>query len=227
MKTLTKRKIENLADKITQWAKDNKLGQDWLLFYNGNVFDPKKPDILTKSNPLDYCEYFSDQFIMGMVFDGKMYDCLNNHTYQKAYRQLEKLLSQYGLYIEYSTYTACQFCNESNDKVEYWTLPRKKILFIYGIDRCSDYHTYEPHDYPKEFNNIMKTWYRLSEQTGDIGSCTIGEYLQFDYKENTYRMSPQTPYQGDFSWQKPLPKIKQMLTEMGAENIYVNYGRLD
>ena len=145
----------------------------------------------------------------------------------KPYHALEKILNKYGLYLEHSSYTACEFCNDTNNKVEYWHLPRKKILRIYRPGYCVEEHKGTPTDYDTALDKVMSTWYNLSAKAGDHGGCTIGEYLQFDYKGSTYRMSSQTPYQGELSWQIPLPEIKQMLTDMGAENIHVNYGHAD
>ena len=227
MKTLTKQNIDQLANDIIEWAQKHKLGKDWLLFYNGIIFNPNEPNVRKTCNPLDYCEYFSDHFIMGMVMDGAMYRCINDWTFPKPYHALEKILNKYGLYLEHSSYTACEFCNDTNNKVEYWHLPRKKILRIYRPGYCVEEHKGTPTDYDTALDKVMSTWYNLSAKAGDHGGCTIGEYLQFDYKGSTYRMSSQTPYQGELSWQIPLPEIKQMLTDMGAENIHVNYGHAD
>ena len=73
----------------------------------------------------------------------------------------------------------------------------------------------------------MLAWKEMSREVGDIGGCVIGAYMEFKYKDKKYRMSPQSPYQGSVSWEKPLETVKKMLKNIGAHEIHFNYGRLD
>ena len=78
-----------------------------------------------------------------------------------------------------------------------------------------------------ELKNIMIAWYNLSSMTGDIGSCVIGAGYRFKYRDKSYEMSACSPWQGSISWEKHIETIKQMLINIGATEIYYNYGRLD
>ncbi len=75
--------------------------------------------------------------------------------------------------------------------------------------------------------SVMYRQYNLAKEVGDVGACTIGEYIEFRYKGKLYRMGMQTPYQGDYSWRATIPEVKRLLEVFGATEIYVNYGRLD
>lgn len=237
MKKLTKADIEQLAKEIRRWANRYKLGKDWLLFYNGKMMHSplgedyryKRSRVEKDVNPLEYCEWFSDDFIMGMAYDGTMYHCINGYEHHIAYRTLDALLESYGLYLEHCDSCHCEFQNLNNDEVETTKLKRKQIIKLISPGRARIEHR---HDdcvvvYPRELNNVMMVWRSESEKVGDIGACVLGDYLQFDYKGDTYRMSNQSPYQGEYSWIKPLPQIKKMLENMGATNIFHNPGRLD
>ena len=238
MRKLTKANIEELANKVRAWALKYSLGKDWVIFYNGKKLHypivkgdksytyAKKPEI-TEENPLDYCEYFSNKFIMGMAYDGYMYEVINGYRREKAYEKLEEILQNYGLYLEHCDSCHCEFVNFGNDEVEYYEPERKQILRLFGPGRCCDEHSWNEEDYDRELDKVMNYWMAESTKIGDKGACVIGEYIEFEYKGKTYRMSPQTPYQGDFSWREPLPNVKALLTSMGADVIYVNYGRLD
>ena len=237
MKKLTKENIEQLAKEIRRWANANKLGKDWLLFYNGKMmhsplgddYHYKRSRVEKDVNPLDYCEWFSDEFIMGMSYDGIMYECIKEYSYHKAFRKLEEILDKYGLYLEHCDSTHCEFVNLNNDEVETTHLQRKRVVHLIRPGRA-----YIEHNrnncvivYPRELDDVMRFWHEESEKVGDIGCCVIGEYLQFEYNGDTYRMSGQSPYQGEYSWTQPLPKVKEMLTGMGATEIFFNCGRLD
>lgn len=239
MKKLTKANIEELAKEIRRWASKNKLGKDWSLFYNGirlnyplergkdGHYNYRRLPVKEEANPLDYCEYYSDKFIMGMSYDGIMYECINGYRALRAYDKLEAILENYGLYIEHCDSCHCEFVNADNDEVEFYKPERKRILRLYGPGRCLEEHNFNDADYHHELDRVMEYWMTESTKVGDKGACTLGEYIEFEYKGTTYRMSAQTPYQGEFSWREPLPGVKAMLADMGANNVYVNYGRLD
>ena len=234
-KKLTKANIEKLAVEVRKWARENKLGKDWQLFYNGKMsyfpidesYHYGRNKIKDNVNPLDYCEYFSDHFVMGMSYDGIMYECINGYR-ERAYYKLMSILENYGLYLEHCDSCHCEFINWDNDEVEFYEPKRKLVVHLYYPGRARLEHGYDYGvDYPRELDNVMNYWREESRKVGDIGACTLGEYIQFDYKGNTYRMSSQSPYQGDWSWREPIPRVKEMLENMGATEIYVNNGRLD
>lgn len=91
------------------------------------------------------------------------------------------------------------------------------VSWLYGSEQAPD----------ETIRMIMSTWYRMSAKTGDIGSCVIGEYLEFVYDGKKYRMTAQSPWQGELSWITPLPTIMRMLEEAGATSIYWNCGVMD
>lgn len=220
----TKKDIEKLSGKVFRWASSNRCGHDFGVFYNGKLkswdYDLNLHKYVKKTkydvNPLEYCEYFSPKFVGGMWYDGNMYDIING--WGNKFEKLNNLLKEYGLYFEH-----CDSCHgefvpiDSIDDYEYTDFFREKPIWLYRPDDAPD----------PAISRIMLRYYELAKQVGDVGACTIGEYIEFRYKEALYRMCPQTPYQGEMSWREPLPEIENLLKTVGATDIYVNYGRLD
>lgn len=219
-----KKDIEKLVGKVFRWASYNRCGKDFGVFYNGKLkswhydLDLHKYVKITEHdiNPLDYCEYFSHKFVGGMWYDGNMYDIING--FGKKFDKLNDLLKKYGLYFEH-----CDGCHGefvpigSVDDYEYTDFFREKPIWLYRPDDASD----------PAIRMIMVKYKELATKIGDVGACTMGEYIEFRHKETLYRMIPQTPYQGEWSWRKPLPEILDLLKIAGASDIHVNYGRLD
>jgi hypothetical protein len=227
-KKLTKNDIEKIAKEIRHWAATNRI-YDYSLLYNGKwwhkeyVNNRSKVKIDEDKDPHKWCEYFPEKFILGITADGSMYDCLNGYNKEKAREKLYIILQKYGLYLECADY-CYWYASPINDieEIEYTYWLKEKIIYLYGPDR-SDSNL----PIPTELNLIMTTWYELAKEIGDKGCCTIGEYMEFRYKGIKYRMSSQSPYQGDYSWSVHVPKIKEMLNGIGATDIYMNYGRMD
>ena len=233
-RSLTKQDIENLAKDIKLWARENKVGDEYSLFYNGkfwymdyqSYFDENNNYVLKKSrktkkdaDPHKWCEWFSEKFILGFAIDGRVYEVLNYGHLPLAEEKLRTLIGAYGLYLECCDYCYWEVCcdNVEIENVEYTYWPKEKIEWLYRPENAPD----------EEIKLIMEHWYELAKATGDIGACTIGEYMEFVYKGKRYRMCPQTPYQGDYSWSAHVSTIKNLLTVNGATEIYMNYGRLD
>lgn len=233
-RSLTENDIENLAKDIKLWAKENKVGTEYSLFYNGKFWYMNyqsytdengnwkcKHTRKTKKNadPHKWCEWFSEKFILGFAVDGTAYEILNYGVHPFAEEKLRTLLTAYGLYLECCEACYWEVCCDTIEieNVEYSYWPKERIEWLYRPDNAPD----------NEIKNIMETWYRLADATGDIGACTIGEYMEFVYKGTRYRMCPQTPYQGDYSWSAHVDVIKKMLSDIGATEMYMNYGRLD
>ena len=226
---LTKKDIENLAVEVRKWASSNRLGKDWVLFYNGKKMEYKfqegtwkyksYPTITKGVSPLDYCEWFSEKFIMGMAYDGFMYEVMNGYTRSKAYEKLEALLADHGLYIEHCDSCHCEFVcyNIDIEDVEYTEFKKERPRYLYTPENAPD----------AKIERIMLDFRRLADEVGDIGACIIGEYIEFRYKGVLYRMSNQSPHQGDYSFSEPASKVKEMLAEAGATDIWINYGMLD
>lgn len=232
-RSLTEQDIENLAKDIKLWARTNDVN-DYSLFYNGKFwYREYKSSIdengnykckhtrktMKNADPHKWCEWFSEKFILGFAVDGTAYEILNYGIYPLAEEKLRVLLTAYGLYLECCDYCYWEVCcdNVEIENVEYTYWPKEKIEWLYRPDNAPD----------EEIKLIMEHWYELAKATGDIGACTIGEYMEFVYKGKRYRMCPQTPYQGDYSWSAHVSTIKNLLTVNGATEIYMNYGRLD
>lgn len=223
---LTKESIEELAKDIRKFAKKNGLGEDFGIFYNGKLlqkdyskgWDKGRWKTIKDINPLDHCEYFPEKFILGMWYDGDFYEFINGYTRQSAYDDFLNLFKKYGLYFEHCDSTHLTAAIDNSDiEVEYTEYKKETIHYIYRQEDAPD----------DVIRAIMQFWHDASQLVGDIGSCVLGDYLEFVYKDQKYRMSNQSPWQGSISWEKPLPMIKNLLGAIGATNIYYNPGHLD
>ena len=223
---ITKDEIVKMKDEIYAFAKKYGIGRgEFSVFFNKKMIcnvskNWRKTIIRTKDNvnPLDYCEYYPEDFILGLAYDGQMYDVINGYA-GNLYDQFTKIFESRGLYLEHCDSCHAAVCNSNNDEndIEYTVLKKEEIKYIYSSDDAPDY----------EIKTIMESWYEMSKQYGDVGCCVIGAYLEFVYKDQKYRMSPQSPYQGSCSWEANVEVIKKLLENIGATEIYFNYGRLD
>lgn len=223
---ITKQKIEDMKKDIYDFCKRYGINKyEFSIFFNG-----KKSSNVSKNwrkcrlgitenvDPHDYCEYFNEQFILGMAYDGAMYEIMNGYDDSGLYDKFTQIFEKYDCYIEH-----CDSChaevvyNGDYEDVEYTVYKKKIIKNLYRKDDAPD----------SKIMMIMDTWMELSRREGDVGACVIGAYMEFEYEGTTYRMHPQSPYQGSLSWEASVDKIKEMLRTVGAENIYFNYGRLD
>lgn len=228
-KHLTKDDIEHLAEDFVLWARDNKLSKEYSLFFNGKMlsynfnWDTHKYRKVIKQdvNPLKYSEWYNEKCILAIACDGVIYECLNDYRYYKDKRKLERLLRSYGLAL-----ICCEACCwEVGFESDGWTAEttdwhKEKIYWLYNYHDANDYGM-------PEIASIMELWFQLAKETGDKGCCTIGEYMEFLYKGIRYRMAAQSPYQGDYSWSKHVDTIENHLKNLGATEIYMNYGRMD
>lgn len=222
---ITKQDIENIAKEIKHWASVNRL-YDYSLFYNGKMFahdysegwNHRKRKTKTGVNPLDYCEYFSEKFLIGMAYDGDMYECMNGYSRYKAYSKLEAILEKHHMYLEHCDYCHTEICCGFDDsEVEYTVFHKEKPVYIRKIYDCPDSIIYD----------IMETWKQKCLETGDKGSCVIGAYMEFRYHDVLYRMIPPTVFQGSISWESSVPLIENMLKAVGATEIHYHWGSLD
>ena len=223
---ITKKDIEQMVKEIYAFCKKEHIGKyEFILFYNGCSYGNvsknwRKPRLGRRNNqdPHDWCEYYSENNIIAIACDGQMYDLLNGDYGYGLYEKFEEIFKKYNCYLE-----CCDSCHYDvvylgdDVDVEYTVWKKEEIIYLYTEDRAPD----------DQIKNIMISWYELSKDVGDIGSCVIGAYMEFVYKGQKYRMSPQSPYQGSVSWESPLEIVKTMLKNVGAEGIYFNYGRLD
>lgn len=224
---ITKKDIEKIKEEIIRFAKEKNIGKDFSIFYNGEMFTYALnkdyryyPKIKKNVNPLDYCEYFPEKNIISLAYDGKFYEMMDGELGWGLYEEFCSLFEKYGLYIEHSdSCHAAAYPSGDNDynNYEYTEYKKEKIVNIYQKNEAPD----------DVFQSIMDLWYQLSRSKGDVGSCVIGAYMEMDYKDNKYRVSPQSPYQGSISWEYSVDLIKKAFEFIGAENVYFNYGRMD
>lgn len=241
MRRLTKANIEELAKEVKDWALKNKLGKDWSLFYNGKklsyplkkgadgMWDYKRTYQIEEANPLDYSVYFPDHFIMGMSYDGTMYEVMNGYYGDLFMEKLDKILRKYGLYVDFLDSCHSHFYEANDDmEVEYTIFEREKEYVLYGPERCEERWTYVKSTYPSELDGVMALWTEYSRILGKHeGACIIGEGISFNYKGNKYKMHNQSIYQGDEHFLKGAEYAKKLLEKLGATDIWIDHGRLD
>lgn len=241
MRKLTKANIEELAKEVKDWALKNKLGKDWSLFYNGKklsyplkkgadgMWNYKRTYQIEEANPLDYSAYFPDHFIMGMSYDGTMYEVINGYYGDVFVEKLDKILREYGLYLEHLDSCHCHFYEMEDDmEVDYTIFEREKEYVLYRPGVCRERWTYAEFVYPSELDGIMRIWTAYSKAMGrHEGACIIGEKVCFNYKGKKYEMLNQSIYQGEEHYRKGAELAKELLDDLGATEIYINMGMLD
>lgn len=227
MKKLTKTGIEQFANEIMNYLIEHELDMNVCIYYNNkrmsNRYDWRNPDappqlvIEENMSPFNYFEYANYNHILSMSFEGPLYDSLNYSGY--AEEGLHDLFEKYGVYWELgNAWNLSAYLIDDDMEVEYtcYAIPKEKI-YLYRIND----------ETPKELANIMSTWYVLSAAEGDKGSCVIGAGFNFEWNGNDYFMCACSPYQGSLSWEAHIKTVRSMLEDIGATNIYYDYGRLD
>lgn len=230
---ITKKNIEQLAKEIMDFLEKNDLAGDVCIYFNNKRFC-SETEILNNSydvryawvkedniNPHDYFTYCAYNHILSMSFEGSFYEVLN-YSGGIYLNKFNEILSKYSVYYELGdawNLSVYPDGDKTIDDFEYteYKKPKEKIKLYM---RCVD-------EYDPSIANIMKAWYELSKQTGDIGSCVIGAGFEFNLNGNEYWMSSCSPWQGSCSWEKHVPVIRNMLETIGATNVYFNYGILD
>lgn len=232
MKKLTKEMIEELGNKVVKICVEKGYG-DTCVYFNGkrvyigtgklvceeneNDYHYENVPIEVEENchPYDYFEYYNDNHILSMSFEGNLYDCLN---YGSGSNALEKLFEDYGLYYELGNAWNLTVYPVDDMEVDGMQYKRKKQpIYVY---RNSKYN-------PPELQKIMDWWYEESEKTGDIGSCVLGAGFRFNWNGDEYFMSACSPWQGSISWETHNDAVEKMLKNIGATEIYYDCGRMD
>lgn len=228
MNKITKTDIERLANEIIAFLEANDIASDVSIYYNGNVVRSKteyKGDgeysytwVKTENvDPHKYFEYAAYDHILSMSFEGGLYDVLNYSGGRKMDKFME-ILEKYGLYYELGNAWNLTCCLIDDAEVEYTYYERpKEMIRLYR----GDFST------PSELQNIMDIWYDLSKNEGDKGSCVLGAGFKFKWNGEEYFMSAQSPWQGSISWEAHKDVIHKMLEDVGATEIYYNWGRMD
>lgn len=171
-----------------------------------------------RMEPKDYCEYFPEKFILGFGFDGDAYDMVNGYSGFDDFEKFQNIFKRYNCWIQNAN-GASWYVDSDNENTDYYISQKveEPCCWIYRQAQAPD----------DIIRSIMKKWWEWSYAVGDYGACVVGEYLEFVYHGKRYRMTAQSPWQGELSWTKPLGQVERMLSEAGATGIYWNCGKMD
>lgn len=229
MKTLTKTNIEELAQEIIGFLERSGLASDVSIYFNNKVMRNKgkydddynyisKWETTENVDPHDYFEYAAYDHILSMSFEGPLYDVLN-YTFGKMEEKFLSIFEKYGLYYELgNAWNLSAYLRDDDIEAEYtkYERPKKTIRLYFGNFLN-----------PRELDDIMMTWYDLSKEVGEQGSCVLGAGFEFEWQGDKYFMPACSPYHGSISWETPKDTIKKMLEDIGATKIYYNWGHMD
>lgn len=223
-KIMTKQNIEEFAEKLMKAFNKNGGAAGSVFFFNNKRIDfPDNPDmnpIVTDNiNPHIYVKYAAYQHILTIQFNEYM-------AYQQDYycefeKEVEEIISSYGLYYELGTSYDCSFYPMEDMEIEYtlYKEPEKPVyLYMGNMDIV-----------PEAIKPIMNGWYQKCKEGGDTWyfDCVIGAYMEFNYNGKLYHMSQCSPYQGRNTWEPFVPWVKNELSKIGATDIVWHPGRLD
>lgn len=228
MKTLTKANIEELAKEIISFLEKEELASDVSIYFNNKVMRARgtwdddynyipKWEITDNVSPHDYFEYAAYDHILSMSFEGPLYHVLNYSGGRKD-EEFHAIFEKYGLYYELgNAWNLTAYLIDDDVEVEYtkYEQPKETIYIYRGTDN------------PPALQAIMDTWYELSKEVGDQGSCVIGAGFEFEWQGDKYFMSACSPWQGSISWETHIDTIRTMLENIGTTNIYYKWGNLD
>ena len=225
---MTKYKL--LAIDIYEWCKKYDLWGDNTIYFDGKAWSnsetwggvkgKKIDDDLYEYEDKDPCDYFEygNPDTLSMSFEGGLYDVLNYSGGSKEDKFM-KIFEKCGLYYELGNAWNLS-CYLINDDIEveytYYKKPKETVYL-----RRSNYST------PSELQNIMDIWYDLSKKEGNKGSCVLGAGFNFEWQDDDYFMPACSPWQGSISWEAHKDTIEKMLEDIGATEIYYNWGRMD
>jgi len=228
---LSKKKIEELVERIENFLKEHELLEDVCIYFNNKRhlwrFDYKNGGYIVKEendiNPMDYFSYVATNHILSMSFEGGLYHVLNGYTDNYTLEdKFMNLFEEYNLRYELgNTWNLTCYPDDDEMEIEY-TIYEEPVQPTYLYLNNSNNK-----NIPPELKDIMLEWYRLSEAVGDKGSCVIGAGFNFTWKEKKYFMIPCSPWQGSLSWEKHISTVQEMLQNIGATDIHYKYGYLD
>ena len=229
MSKITKADIERLANEIIAFLEAYDIASSVSIYYNGNVvrskaeYDSKYNATYTwvktyDVDPHDYFEYAAYEHILSMSFEGGLYNVLNYSGGSKMDKFM-KIFEKYGLYYELgNAWNLTCFLIDDDTEVEYTYYEKpKEVIYLYSCDFSN----------PVELQNIMDIWFDLSKKEGEGGSCVLGAGFKFEWNGDSYFMPAQSPWQGSLSWEEHKDVIHKMLEDVGATEIYYNWGRMD
>lgn len=223
MKTLTKQNIDQLVKEIIIFLEKEGIADSVSIYFNNKVMRSQRNDdgynwVSEKNvDPHDYFEYAAYDHILSMSFEGGLYDMLN-YSFGRKEEGFNAIFEEHGLYYEFGdSWNLSVYPIDDDMEIEYtkYERPKETIVLHQG-------------DYiPSQLKNIMDIWWDLSKRTGDRGSCVLGSGFNFEWNDDKYFMPAQSPYQGSISWEEHIDVVKQALENIGATEIYYNWGRMD
>ena len=230
MSKITKADIEKLANEIIAFLEAYDIADAVSIYYNGDVVRSKTEYknngeysyawIKTENiDPHKYFEYAAYDHILSMSFEGGLYDVLNYSGGSKMDKFM-KIFEKYGLYYELGNAWNLSCCLVDDDTEVEYTHYEKPKETIYLDSRSFSSN-------PTELQNIMEIWFDLSKKEGEGGSCVLGAGFKFEWNGEKYFMPAQSPWQGSCSWETHKDVICKMLEDIGATEIYYNWGRMD
>lgn len=228
---MTHKDIQELAFKIVEILSEENLASDLRVYYNNKCLQTKmksdanwniwyETEEIDNISPLDYFTYAATQHIISISTEGGLYDQLNYGSGEFP-KKLEELFEYWGIYWELGDSWNMSFfpLDDDNERIEFTIYQERETpTFIH-------YNVRE--ECPLEIMPIMDTWWKLSSLTGDYGSCVVGAYISFTYKEKKYEMGACSPHQGEGSWYEHVPLIMRLLSTAGATDVHFAPGRLD
>lgn len=230
MKTFTKTNIEEFAKEIISFLNKENLASGVSIYFNNKVMRDRgtwdddynyifKWETTENVDPHDYFEYAAYDHILSMSFEGALYEVLN-YTGGRKGEEFEKIFERHGLYFELgNAWNLSAYLIDDDIEVEYTKYEKpKKTIRLYRYNRTEN---------PSDLQCIMDEWFILSSYVGDKGSCVLGAGFEFEWEGNKYFMGACSPHQGSISWEEPKDKIKEMLKEIGATDIYYRWGNMD
>lgn len=214
---LTKIEIEKLANEIVKWLKDNDMLSATCIYYNNKrICDGVLED--GEFDPHDYFEYAAYDHILSMSFEDNLYDLIN-YMDGNLLDKFNDIFKKYGLYYELGNSWNLTCHPEDDDmEVEYTVYEKEsEPIYIYDINQ----HV------PSDINKVIIVWKSLQDIVGNVGSCVLGAGFKFKYEGQKYFMTPCSRYQGSISWETHRDIIERLLMDIGATDIYYNWGRMD
>ena len=221
-KTLTKANIETMAYAIMNQLIKHYADEDVFIYFNNCKISTDGLDnevrFIIKSeecDPHNYFDYAAYDHILSMSFEGRLYEIIDSNGIPSY---IQKIFDKYGVYCELGNmWNLSCYPQDDTMKVEYTKYEKPKEVTRLYMRNCKN----------EVFQNIMNTWYNLSKEVGDVGSCVLGAGFKFTYKDNPYFMGACSPWQGSISWETHKDTIAKLLEDAGCTNISYDWGMMD
>lgn len=220
-KTLTKKNIEAMAYAIMEQLIKHHADEDVFIYFNNckiRTSEKNEMRIIIKSegyNPHDYFEYAAYDHILSMSFEGRLYDIIDSNGIPSY---IQKIFDKYGVYSELGNmWNLTCYPQDDAMKIEYTKYEKPKEVIRLYMRSCKD----------GIFQNIMNTWYNLSKEVGDVGSCVLEAGFKFTYEDKPYFMGACSPWQGSISWETHKDTIAKILKDIGCTDISYDWGNMD